>query len=167
MTGTGIIHSNNLQIWLGVFRSRRAPGANALPADTLRRQPRSPAQPGMGPPRPSTEPSRYLLLNSLLRSEGWGGERVRYPGRGLRGWRGFPRGAGEQAGGGRDVLGELLLEMPGGWVQGGLSAGVVFGGTRGCRCWRSRVPALTRTRTRFRATFARCHLFTLIFCACR
>lgn len=34
MTGTGIIHSNNLQICLGGFRGRRAAAANALRAGT-------------------------------------------------------------------------------------------------------------------------------------
>lgn len=148
MTGTGIIHSNNLQICLGVFRSRRAPGANALRAGTLRRRPRSSGWGRAAPHRPAPAPSPPVICfsNSSLQSVGWGGGRVRYPGRGLRGRPVSPRGAGDPAGGGRDVLGELLLEMPGGGSEGGLSAGVVFGGTRGCRCRRSPGPAHARTQ---------------------
>lgn len=39
MTGTGIIHSNNLQICLGVFRSRRPGGADTLRTGTHCRYP--------------------------------------------------------------------------------------------------------------------------------
>lgn len=165
MTGTGIIHSNNLQICLGVFRSRRAAGANTLRSGTHRHRSAPlrarPAPPGMGPrsragcaPRPAPgrsphsppplHPRSLPLFAFQISCFGTGREGGEGKGRGtqkgLRGWKGSPRGVGDRGDtthGTRDVWGELLSEMlgrGGGGCRskaGRLSAGAVFGGTRG------------------------------------
>lgn len=146
MTGTGIIHSNNLQICLGVFRSRRAPGANALRAGTLRRRPRSPGWGRAAPHRPAPAPSPPVICfsNSLLQSgagDGWGTQAG-----GCGDGEGPREGLETRREGDEMFWGNFCWRCRGGGSEGGLSAGAVFGGTRGCRCRRSRVPAHTRTQ---------------------
>lgn len=124
----------------------------------------SSAQPGMGPRRPAPAPSPPVICcpNPSLRPVLRGGGRRRCPGRGCEDGEGSREGPEPRREGEELFRGKLCRRCRGPGGRGAVRR-AVLGGTRGCG-----VPAhASAAQTPSRAAFARCHLFTLIFCACR